>query len=27
VRMENIEAKYWRARFDGARRLEPPQQN
>jgi cell wall-associated NlpC family hydrolase len=27
VRMENIEAKYWRARFDGARRLEPPRQN
>jgi cell wall-associated NlpC family hydrolase len=24
VRMESIEAKYWRARFDGARRLEPP---
>jgi len=24
VRLENVDNPYWRARFDGARRLEPP---
>ena len=25
VRIENVDSPYWRARFNGARRLEPPQ--
>ena len=27
VRLENMDNSYWRARFDGARRLDPPSRN